>query len=142
MSLIRQGLVNAAIEKASALTDFNIHNTIDKRHEFRVQTILADESLTKDEKSEAIRMINISYDEDKILFNKGKKRICENCQLECLATLYCEHCVRNYLKAKFSSWTSGNSNIDDLIRECQMKTLAPYTVIEWIPYNKLQNIKY
>src|SRR4051812_14484251 len=142
MSLIRQGLVNAAIEKASALTDFNIHNTIDKRYEFRVQTILADESLTKDEKSEAIRLLNLGYDRNKIRCNEGKKRICENCQLECLAILYCEHCVRNYLKAKFSNWTSGNSNIDDLIRECQMKTFSPDMIFEWIPYSNLQNVKY
>src|SRR4051794_29886501 len=121
MSVIRQTLVNAAREKASALTDFNIHDNIDKQHEFIVQTILADESLTKDEKSETIRRLNISYDDNKIRFNEGKKRICENCQLECLATLYCEHCIRNYLKTKFSNWTSGNNDIDDLIRECQMK---------------------
>src|SRR3954462_2718189 len=101
MSVIRQELVNAAREKAFALTDFNIHDTVDKRHEFRVQTILADESLTTDEKSEVIRLLNMNYDDNKIRLNEGKKRNCENCQLECLATLYCEHCVRNYLRAKF-----------------------------------------
>src|SRR3954454_9142868 len=142
MSVIRQELVNAAREKVFALTDYNIHDTVDKLHEFKVQIILADESLTKDEKSETIRIINISHDESKIILNEGKKRNCENCQLECLATLYCEHCVRNYLKAKFSNWTSGNNDIDDLIQECQVKTFAPYMVIEWIPYNNLQNIEY
>ena len=55
---------------------------------------------------------------------------------------YCELCVRNYLKANFPNWTSGNDDIDNLIQECQMKTLNPERVIEWIPYNKLQNIKY
>ena len=76
------------------------------------------------------------------MLNVGEKRICENCGQECLATLYCEYCVRDYLKAKFSNWTSGNVNIDNLIQECQMKTLVPENVIEWIPYNNLQNIKY
>src|SRR2546430_13751492 len=37
---------------------------------------------------------------------------------------------------------SGNNNIDNLIRECQMKTLDPEKVVEWIPYINLQNIKY
>ena len=87
-------------------------------------------------------MLDKDFDGYKLLYNKGKKRICENCQDECLATLYCEHCVRNYLKAKFSKWTSGNSNIDNLIQKCQMETLMPYTIIEWIPYSNLQNIKY
>ena len=101
MSVIRQELVNDAYEKTYTLTDYNIHDNIDKQHEFRVQTILADESLTKDEKLEAVSLLNENYDLNKVLSNEGKKRICENCQLECLATLYCEHCVRNYLKAKF-----------------------------------------
>src|SRR3954453_18728360 len=125
MSVIRQELVNAAYEKAFALTDFNIHDTIDIQHEFRVQTILADKSLTKDEKSEAIIWLNLDYNRNKIILNEGKKRICGNCQLECLATLYCEHCVRNYLKSRFSNWTSGNNDIDGLIQECQVKTLSP-----------------
>ena len=51
-------------------------------------------------------------------------------------------CVRNYLKANFPNWTSGNDDIDNLIRECQMETLEPQKVIEWIPYDKLQNIEY
>ena len=56
------------------------------------------------------------YDRNKILkHNEGTKRICENCNQECLATLYCELCVRNYLKANFSNWTSGNDDIDNLI---------------------------
>src|SRR6266516_8147871 len=115
---------------------------LDEQYECLQQTIIDDKSLTKDEKSKAIKSLNKSYDADKILHNKGKKRICENCKEECLATLYCEYCIRNYLKAKFTNWTSGNDDIDNLIRKCQMETLMPNTIIEWIPYNDLQNINY
>ncbi len=59
-----------------------------------------------------------------------------------MATLYCEHYVRNYLKANFSNWTSGNSDIDNLIQNCQMEALMPNMIVEWIPYNNLQNVKY
>ncbi|GBC01567.1 hypothetical protein RclHR1_04230012 [Rhizophagus clarus] len=124
-------------QKVNSVSD-NIH----KQYEFKKQTILADESLTENEKSEEIKAITITYDGVKVALNEGVKRICENCNQECLATLYCEHCVRNYLKANFSNWTSGNDNIDNLIQECQMKTFGPNNVIEWIPYYKLQNIKY
>ena len=134
--------VNNAINRATALIDYNVHNNIHKQHEFRQQTILADESLTENEKSEAIRILTATYDYDKIVFNEGTKRVCENCNQKCLATLYCEYCVRNYLKDNFSNWTSENDDIDNLIRECQIKTLLPHAVIEWIPYNNLQNIKY
>ena len=87
-------------------------------------------------------MINKIYDHNKVLKNEGEKRICENCSKECLATLYCEYCVRNYLKANFSNWTSGNDEIDNLIQKCQMETIVPNGIIEWIPYYNLQNIEY
>jgi hypothetical protein len=142
MSVLRQELINAAIDKAYALTDGNIYDNIDKQYEFRKKMILDDESLTKDEKLEAIRRLTVNYDRAKVIYNNGKKRTCENCQLECLATLYCELCIRNYLKENFSNWTSGNNNIDDLIQRCQIETHMPNKVIEWIPYNNFQNIKY
>ena len=136
----RDILVDAVFKKAFALTPD--YDDVDERYEFREQFILDDDSLTKSEKSKTILRLYKNRDRHKILLNKGKKRICENCKLECLATLYCEHCVRNYLKAHFSNWTSGNNDVDDLIQECQMKTLDPSMIVEWIPYNDLQNIKY
>ena len=142
MSATQNELVNAAIDRAYALIDYDVHNDIHKWHEFYLKTILADKSFAKDEKIEAIRKLNELYDQWKLIYNEGTKRICENCQLECLVTLYCEHCIRNYLKSKFSSWTSGNDDIDSLIQKCQMETLAPDLIAEWIPYNNLQNIKY
>src|SRR5688572_2188271 len=137
MTSIREDIVFAAYHRAYALTDFNTQDTLDKQFEFRQQTILSDKSLTKDEKSYAVKLLNKDFDYFKILDNEGIKRICENCHDECLATLYCEHCVQNYLKANFSNWTSGNDNIDNLIQECQMTTPEPDAVIEWIPYNNL-----
>src|SRR2546421_560996 len=132
----------SAVDRAYSLIDYSIHNNLEKQHEFRKKTILADKSLTKDEKSYAIKILNRDFDYYKILSNEGTKRICENCQDECLATSYCEHCVRNHLIANFSNWTSENNDIDDLIQECQMKTLRPDKIVEWIPFNSLQNIKY
>ena len=125
MSAIRKELVRAALNRSLALIDYKIHDNFHKRHEFRQQTILADESLTKDEKTDALRILNKTHDLNKITFNEGEKRICENCSKECLATLYCEYCVRNYLKANFSNWTSNNDEVDNLIRKCQMETLGP-----------------
>src|ERR1044072_3243040 len=142
MSAIRNELVTAALSRSIQLIDYKIYDNIHKQHEFRQQTILDDKSLTKDEKTEAIRRLIKVYDRNKVQDNEGTKRICENCSQECLATLYCELCVRNYLKAKFSNWTSGNDDIDNLIKKCQMETLEPEKVIEWIPYDNLQNIKY
>ena len=142
MAAIRIELMHAAINRARALIDYSVQNNVDKQIEFSKQTILADESLTNDEKSEAIKYFNKNLDHNNLLFNKGAKRICEDCQNECLATLFCEYCVRNYLKAKFPNWTSGNNEIDSLIQKCQMEAIMPNMIPEWIPYNNLQNIKY
>ena len=120
MSAIRKELVNAVLGRVITSIDYNIHNDIHKRHEFKKQTVLADKSLTNDEKTFVVRELNKIYDRNKIMNNIGTKRICENCNQECLATLYCEYCVQNYLKAKFTNWTSGNNNIDNLIQNCQM----------------------
>ena len=134
--------VYAAVNRAYALVDFSILDNWHKQYEFKKQTVLTDESLTENEKSEAIRILTKNYDMDKIDLNEGTRRTCENCNQECLATLFCEYCVQNYLKAKFSNWTSGNDDIDNLIKECQMKIFAPDRIPEWIPYNNLQDIEY
>jgi hypothetical protein len=148
MSTIRYETIFEAVQKLKTI-DFNeefdesdIRNDMDKRFEFQKQMIHDDESLTEEEKTEAIKMISISHDYHKVVFERGEKRICEYCQKEWFATQYCEHCMQNYLKDKFSDWTSGNNEIDDLIKECQMASLHPGMITEWIPYNNLQNIEY
>ncbi|POG63882.1 kinase-like domain-containing protein [Rhizophagus irregularis DAOM 181602=DAOM 197198] len=142
MSNIRIELIQAVLSRALASIDYNIYVNLHEQSEFIEQFILADESLTEEEKTEAIRVNNKNHDRDKIIHNEGTRRICENCNQKCLATLYCEYCVRNYLKYNFSNWTSGNNVIDNLIKNCQMETIKPTKIIEWIPYNNLENIKY
>ena len=142
MSEIREEFVQAALNRAYEPIDNNIYDNVHKRFELRQQRVFADESLTNEERSEVIRRLNKDYDRYKILYNEGTKRICENCNQECLATTFCERCVRNYLKANFPNWTSGNNNIDNLLQTCQLNTLEPGGIVEWIPYDNLQNIKY
>ncbi|EXX63383.1 kinase-like domain-containing protein [Rhizophagus irregularis DAOM 181602=DAOM 197198] len=84
MSTIRMNLINAALNRAFTLIDYNIHKGFHKHYEFMQQTILADNSLTEEEKTEAIRLNNEDYDRDKIHFNSGTRRICENCNQKCL----------------------------------------------------------
>ncbi|GES83304.1 kinase-like domain-containing protein [Rhizophagus clarus] len=138
---IRQESVVTAIDKANDILNFNIHNTINQCESAK-KIIMDNKSLTKVEKKKAIKIIKQHYDHYKVIYNEGTRRVCENCKEECLATLYCEICIRNNLKSKFSEWTSENDNIDNLIQNCQMESLSPDKIIEWIPYNKLKNIKY
>ncbi|RGB41563.1 hypothetical protein C1646_810613 [Rhizophagus diaphanus] len=142
MSTLRYELIHATINRATTLIDSNIYNDIHKQFEFQRQTVLADKILTNDEKTYAIRFLTKNYDRNKVINNDGTKRICENCNQECLATLYCEYCIRNYLKRNFPNWTSGNDDIDNLIQKCQLETTRPNVIVEWIPYSNLENIKY
>jgi hypothetical protein len=141
-----QGIPNEkvfeAFSRAYTLTDYNIYNSLNKRYEFRKKTINEDQTLDPDEKKEAISILSKRYDYDKIIYNEGEKRICENCQNECLAISYCEHCLRSYLRAKFSDWISENFDIDNLIQKCQLESIGPNKIIEWIPYNNLENVEY
>src|ERR1043165_2743039 len=134
MENIRQELVNAALTSVYALTDFSTHVDIDEIFECRRQTIIMDGTLPKGEKLETIRLLTEDYDYDKVLYNEGRKRTCESCKRECLATLYCEHCIRSFLKDHVSDRTSGNNDIDNLIKKCQMEAKTPNSIIEWIPY--------
>src|ERR1044072_9020211 len=142
MSAIQEELIFDIIIRVNALIDYHVYDNFHKQHEFKKQTVLADKSLTEDVKTEIMREFDKIYDRNKVTYNEGTKRICEICNQECLATLYCEICVRNYLKAKFSNWTSGNNDIDNLIQKCQMETLRPNVVVEWIPYHNLRNVKH
>jgi hypothetical protein len=139
MSSIR---ARATINRSMMSMDYSTCDDIHEIHKFNKKTILSDKSLTRDEKKYAIKLINRTYDKSKIFFNEGTRRICENCNQKCLATLFCEYCVQNHLKANFSNWTSGNNDIDKLIQKCQSETCTPDKIIEWIPYNKLKDVKY
>ncbi|GBC00366.1 hypothetical protein RclHR1_03830005 [Rhizophagus clarus] len=131
-----------ALRRAYVLTNYDISDNLKKRHEFWEETIHKNKTLNKDEKEEAIEILSERYDYNKIINNEGGKRTCEKCKNECLATLYCEHCIRNYLRATFSEWASENNDIDDLIKKCQLESISPSKIIEWIPYNNLENVKY
>ena len=55
--------------------------------------------------------------------------------------------TRNRCNAKrfqqdFPNWTSGNIYIDNFIQESQLNAQRYSHVLEWIPYNRLTNIKY
>uniref|UniRef100_U9T8A0 Uncharacterized protein n=1 Tax=Rhizophagus irregularis (strain DAOM 181602 / DAOM 197198 / MUCL 43194) TaxID=747089 RepID=U9T8A0_RHIID len=68
MSAIRYESILAAIQKANELTDYyDNYNDLDTQHEFQKQIVLADTSLTENEKTEAIRELNKIYDRNKDL---------------------------------------------------------------------------
>ena len=72
MSTVRVESIIIAFNRSVASTDYNIHNDFHKVHEFKQKIILADKSLTKDEKTEAIRVFMI---EKNLYINQEQKEI-------------------------------------------------------------------
>ncbi|RHZ80445.1 hypothetical protein Glove_136g102 [Diversispora epigaea] len=121
--------------------DTDIHKKITEQEKYRKDFIKNDSSLTKNEKNFLLDELQKTYDTFRIVNNSVEKQQCNNCLNRHQAIQYCEFCVRKYLEKNFENWTSGNNEIDKLIKECQQKTIAPNSVIEWIEYDQFENIE-
>ena len=67
---------------------------------------------------------------------------CEECNQKNTGFDWCKACNAKHFQQNFENWTSGNVDIDNLIRECQLKATNCTQIVEWIPYNKLRNVCY
>ena len=47
-----------------------------------------------------------------------------------------------WFQKNFSNWTSGHEFIDKFIQESQLNSQDRNQVLEWIPYNRFENIEY
>ncbi|CAG8543527.1 17172_t:CDS:10, partial [Acaulospora morrowiae] len=63
---------------------------------------------------------------------------CAQCERFNTSFAWCQSC--DPFKAT-QGWTSGNNNIDDCIKELQLKSAEYENVIEWIPFNRLSNLR-
>src|SRR6266480_1536547 len=64
---------------------------------------------------------------------------------ECLckkAFEYCKLCHSTYFRDNFAHWTSGDSNIDELIQNSQISAYGTWGLIEWIEYTNLKNVEF
>src|ERR1044072_6243303 len=55
---------------------------------------------------------------------------------------YCKPCHSAYFRDKFAHWTSGDSNIDELIQNSQLNANYNWKLIEWIEYTNLENVEF
>src|SRR2546421_11822907 len=54
---------------------------------------------------------------------------------------YCTPCNSGHFRDHFQKWTSGDDDINDLIRESQLNASHSIDLLEWIEYSNLKNIK-
>ena len=68
--------------------------------------------------------------------------ICGECNEPGTGWCWCQPCNAKRFKDNFKNWTSGNKNIDEFIQQSQLNALYSDKCLEWIPFEKFQNITY
>src|SRR5579863_1271629 len=67
---------------------------------------------------------------------------CPECQQDVNVNYYCEPCNSGRFRNRFQNWTSGDDNLNQLIRESQLNAGRIEEVLEWIDYSNLKDIEY
>src|ERR1044072_3888587 len=81
----------------------------------------------------------IDFDSDEDFPNFGR---CPRCNDEYNAPAWCNACDQQALVDKFYTWSTGNDNINLLIQESQRLAPDYYNYLEFIPYDRFEDIEY
>jgi hypothetical protein len=82
---------------------------------------------------------------DKLISNKELKRcykhygLCKKCKQPKNNPHWCRICA---FQQNFKIWTSGNHDIDEFIQKTQLKAKGYRKVLEWIEYDRFENVEY
>ena len=82
---------------------------------------------------------------DKLILNEELKEcykkygLCKDCKQPKNNYDWCRMCV---FQQNFQNWTSGNHNIDEFIQKTQLKARNNKEVIEWVEYDRFENVEY
>ena len=68
--------------------------------------------------------------------------ICGECGKPGTGEKWCQPCNAKRFEENFKNWTSGNKDIDELIQHSQLNAVHYYKCLEWIPFEKFQNVTY
>ena len=92
---------------------------------------------------------------DKLILNEELKNrykyygLCKECKqpnisggIYCHYIGWCHSCNSKHFQQNFKNWTSGNHNIDEFIQKAQLKAKSNTELLEWIEYDRFENVKY
>jgi len=86
---------------------------------------------------------------DKLILNEELKYrykkygLCKECkQPNTSYSSWCQSCNGKRFQQNFQNWTSGNHDIDELIQRTQLDAKNHEKIIEWIEYDRFENIEY
>ena len=66
---------------------------------------------------------------------------CKGCSQVMKIPFWCSSCNSDRFKQDFVKWTSGNDDIDKLIKDNQTSAYSKH-ILEWIPYEKFTDFKF
>src|SRR6266498_1904693 len=61
---------------------------------------------------------------------------CPDCEKERSSIRWCKYCEIDAIKENFKSWTSGNLNIDDFIKQTQLNATGNVDYLEFIDFEQ------
>ncbi|RHZ79200.1 hypothetical protein Glove_151g119 [Diversispora epigaea] len=67
---------------------------------------------------------------------------CEDCQQDNTGQQWCNICNSIRFQSEFNKWTSEDIEINEFIQQTQFKATNYEEVIEWIPFDRFDNIEY
>ena len=85
---------------------------------------------------------------DKLIPNEELKQcykkygLCKGCKQINTGDFWCQLCNSKFFQQNFKNWTSGNSDVDKLIQESQLNAKNRYEILEWIEYDRFEDIEY
>ncbi|POG81951.1 uncharacterized protein OCT59_009488 [Rhizophagus irregularis] len=85
---------------------------------------------------------------DKLILNEELKSrykengLCYECKQPNTGDYYCQACNSKRFQQNFKNWTSGNHDVDEFIQKAQLKAKKESQAIEWIEYDKFEDVKY
>ncbi|RHZ76309.1 hypothetical protein Glove_199g209 [Diversispora epigaea] len=70
------------------------------------------------------------------------KGTCDKCHQNNTGLDWCHSCNAKQFQNEFDKWTSEDREIDEFIQQIQLNANKSQEIIEWIPFDKLENITY
>ncbi|UZO03102.1 uncharacterized protein OCT59_023515 [Rhizophagus irregularis] len=68
--------------------------------------------------------------------------LCKLCKQPKTNFNYCWSCNSQHFQQNFKNWTSGNHVVDEFIQKAQLKAEWDNQIIEWIEYDKFEDVEY
>ncbi|CAB4426649.1 unnamed protein product [Rhizophagus irregularis] len=71
-----------------------------------------------------------------------KNGLCKECKHLNTGAYWCNSCNAKHFQQNFKNWTSGNHKVDKLIQKTQLKAKVSHEMLEWIEYDRFENIEF